>query len=350
MMLTLSLLLVSAPSVSTLGSSTCLSALQASCSDPTEPCGVCSGWRQPALRVAGCSVEEVGAYCAATVPWQSVRSVLTWGGVKVLPAQPLSSVPTPGSDAPFVLSAARNEYEQLQLVVEVGDFRMFSFLGASKVKKCNFLYMVLQGPATVDDVKVAVAGADVRWSVYRVGYLNVTKLTDCYSMAPNGRAPFSAPEHLVPDVDAIDGQRRSAFPIKVPPGELRSIIVDFFMPETHPTGEGCYFLVFVQLFEKYIRDCNREKYRTNRESVALQGIFLRVFVRLLTPRMSSHRTTSRSRFSTRRFRPPPLCGPWSVCGLCQGLCSLTGCPTSAAAGATSTSIAAAGTTPPLLSL
>ena len=37
------------------------------------------------------------------------------------------------------LSVARNEYEQLQLV--------------------------LQGPATVNDVKVAVANADVQWSV-----------------------------------------------------------------------------------------------------------------------------------------------------------------------------------------
>ena len=47
---------------------------------------------------------------------------------------------------------------------------------------------------------------------------------------------FSAPEHLIPDVDAIDGQRRTAFPITVPQGELRSIIVDFFMPEAHPSG------------------------------------------------------------------------------------------------------------------
>lgn len=216
MLLLLLLLPMAAPSFSTLDLSPCLSALQASCSifiSTVEPCGVCAGGRQvhDALRAADCSADEIDTYCAGTSPLPAVSSVLTWGGVKVLPVQPLSTVPTAGgSDAPFVLSAARNEYEQLQLVV--------------------------QGAVTVRAVVVTVAGMDVRWSVYRVGYLNVTKLTDCYSMAPNGRAPFSVPEHLVPDVDPIDGQRRAAFPLMVPQGELRSIIVDFFIPETHPGG------------------------------------------------------------------------------------------------------------------
>ena len=146
----------------------------------------------------------------ARQPSEPLALVLTWGGVKVLPSQSLSMIPTPGAAGPFVLSAARNEYEQLQVV--------------------------LAGPAAVEGVRVSVSGADLRWSVYRVGYINVTKLTDCYSFAPNGRAPFATPEHLIPDVDAIDGQRRSAFPLSVPAGQVRSVIVDFFVPETQCSG------------------------------------------------------------------------------------------------------------------
>ena len=143
-------------------------------------------------------------------PSETLPSVLTWGGVKVLPSQSLPTVPTPGPPGPFVLSAARNEYEQLQLVVA--------------------------GPTVVEGVRVSVPDAKLRWSVYRVGYINVTKLTDCYSFVPGGRAPFATPEHLIPDADSIDGQRRSAFPLTVPAGQVGSVIIDFFIPTAQRSG------------------------------------------------------------------------------------------------------------------
>eukprot|EP01052_Picozoa_sp_SAG31_P030304 SAG31_NODE_3096_length_4680_cov_1.703995_9_plen_76_part_00 len=50
-------------------------------------------------------------------------------------------------------------------------------------------------------------------------------------------------------------------------------VIESVAPKTSiRKGEGCYFLVFVQLPGiREIRDFNREKYGTNRESVTLQG-------------------------------------------------------------------------------
>jgi hypothetical protein len=68
-------------------------------------------------------------------------------------------------------------------------------------------------------------------TLYRADYINVTRPTDCYS----GGAGLW-PEHLIPDVDPIDWQKRSAFPFSIPSAELRSVFVDILIPPEQASG------------------------------------------------------------------------------------------------------------------
>ena len=83
---------------------------------------------------------------------------------KIMPDGPAP----PPSSTPAVLIAARNEYEPVLLV--------------------------LSGAQTVSGVSAAVPGTGVDARVYRVGYVNVTNITDCDST--HGPGPFTDPTHL----------------------------------------------------------------------------------------------------------------------------------------------------------
>lgn len=150
----------------------------------------------------------------SATPPDELEMLLTWGHLKVRPTASLSylrqatSRSTLDSDH-FVLSAARNEYESLQLV--------------------------LQGPVdSVTGVRFHLGpglGHVSQPDVGRVAYINVTRPTDCYS----GGAGLW-PELVVPHVDTIDGQLRNAFPFAVPKAQLRSVWADFFIPPQQQPG------------------------------------------------------------------------------------------------------------------
>lgn len=135
----------------------------------------------------------------------SATAVLAHATQKVLAHH---AVP-PGTDgAPLQLMAARNEYEP-------------------------FL-VVLSGLQTVSAVtcKLEAAGRLLPTMVYRVGYISVVNITDCQSLA----GPGDYPDPLIPDVDSFAHEKRNAFPLTVPAGENRQVLVDLFVPPETPPG------------------------------------------------------------------------------------------------------------------
>ncbi|MEZ5381864.1 MAG: S-layer homology domain-containing protein [Microthrixaceae bacterium] len=118
---------------------------------------------------------------------------------QVRPTQTLAATPAVSS-----LTAARNETESFQLVV--------------------------QGPAT----NVSLSGDLFGWGttgMYRMTYNEVTEPSD--AEGATGRWG----DALIPEVDQIYHQNRSAFPFDVPAGENRVIWVDVFVPPNVGAGQ-----------------------------------------------------------------------------------------------------------------
>ncbi|HYH98131.1 DUF4091 domain-containing protein [Hyalangium sp.] len=111
------------------------------------------------------------------------------------------------SAAPARLAAARNEFESFQIVIR-GDVAVSGVRARASQ---------LTGPngATIPATNVRL---------YRESLINVTQPSG--SIGTRGRYP----DGLIPDVDEIDGQTRSAFPFNVPAGEARALWVDVLVP------------------------------------------------------------------------------------------------------------------------
>ncbi|WP_242337542.1 MULTISPECIES: glycoside hydrolase domain-containing protein [Anaeromyxobacter] len=116
--------------------------------------------------------------------------------------------PRPSTEAR--IAAARNEFEAFQVVV-TGPARGVSASATS-----------LQGPGTVDDVKL-----------YREDAIDVQ--TPSALDGGTGRWP----DALVPDVDDVVGEKRNAFPFDVAEGESRAIWVEVRVPRD--AKPGSYF-------------------------------------------------------------------------------------------------------------
>ena len=173
----------------------------------------CAAAATKSLPAPSSTAASSGGSSALVLTWSSlkVRPHDSFAGVDAAASSAAKSVLPPGTNSRrrFVLSASRNEFETLQLV--------------------------LQGPVP------AVTGVQFRFgpglaalqtpALSRVEYINVTRPTDCYS----GGAGLW-PEHLIPDVDTIDGQKRDAFPFAVPPTQLRSVFADILVPPEQPPG------------------------------------------------------------------------------------------------------------------
>jgi hypothetical protein len=69
-------------------------------------------------------------------------------------------------------------------------------------------------------------------AIYRLGYVSVVNITDCESI--NG--PDEYPDPLIPDVDSFVQEKRNAFPLSVPAGENRQVLVDLFVPPDTTPG------------------------------------------------------------------------------------------------------------------
>jgi hypothetical protein len=118
--------------------------------------------------------------------------------------------------APVALLAARNEFVSFQVVVHGAG------AGAANVTAS---LPFLEHPSGA-----RLEGPDI--ALYRQGYLNLTKMS--FADAAPGRYP----DPLIPDVDEIAGEKRSAFPFAVPAGESRVIWVDILA--AHDAVPGTY--------------------------------------------------------------------------------------------------------------
>jgi hypothetical protein len=120
----------------------------------------------------------------------------------------------PTGTAAATLTAARNEFESFQIVVEAG---------ASPV---TGLSVAVGGPLTGTGGTIPASNV----TVYREAYYDVTKVSD--QEGATGRWP----DALVPTVDPYFHEARSAFPVDVPAGENRVAWIDVQVPLTAAAG------------------------------------------------------------------------------------------------------------------
>jgi hypothetical protein len=109
------------------------------------------------------------------------------------------------------LYAAQNEFESFHVVVT----------GAASGVSMSL-------PALSDGNGHTISGRDL--VLYREALLNVSTPTG----ADGAAGPW--PDALVPDVDPIVSEKRSAFPFDVPAGESRAVLVDVHVPASTPAG------------------------------------------------------------------------------------------------------------------
>jgi len=132
----------------------------------------------------------------------------THGLVKLRPAD------TAPSSTTIAISAAQNEFEPFQVVVDGGD---------GGVTGVTAVASDLTGPGGE-----TIAASEIMF--YRVGLYDVV----VPSNTEGAVGPW--PDPLIPKVDAYAGETRNGFPFDVPAGELRSIWVEVFVPMGKTSG------------------------------------------------------------------------------------------------------------------
>lgn len=114
--------------------------------------------------------------------------------------------------APVTLVGARNEFVPFQVALNGGPS------GATNVRA---RFDGLRGPGEIGGPNV---------TLYREALISIT--TPTIKGVGTGRWP----DGLVPDVDEIAGEKRSAFPFDVPAGETRAVWVDVLVPMNAKPG------------------------------------------------------------------------------------------------------------------
>jgi Ca2+-binding RTX toxin-like protein len=151
--------------------------------------------------VAGLIATLAGAAVGGSPSWAAGPTVAVASSVEqIRPTTAVAGRPTSAA-----LVASRNEFESVQLIV--------------------------QGPA----IGVSVSGNLFGWNstqLSAVRYANVVEPSD----AEGGTGLWG--DVLVPEVDAMFGENRNAFPFDVPSGENRVVWVDVFVPPG--TAAGTY--------------------------------------------------------------------------------------------------------------
>jgi hypothetical protein len=109
------------------------------------------------------------------------------------------------------LEAARGEWEPFQVAVVAGD---------APLEDVRAEASLLQG----------AAGALPAPRLHRVGFLPVRTPSSVEGHAGDW------PDALIPDVDAFTGEKRNAFPFRVPPREARAIWAELWVPRTAAPG------------------------------------------------------------------------------------------------------------------
>jgi len=128
--------------------------------------------------------------------------------VKVRPQTP------PRRDSVVALVGARNEVLSFQVALHGGP-------GGLSGVTARF-------PSLVGAAQRRIGGSDLL--LYREALLDITQPT------PPETQPGRWPDGLIPDVDEVVGERRSAFPFDVPAGESRAIWAEVRIPEDAAPG------------------------------------------------------------------------------------------------------------------
>ena len=164
---------------------------------------------------AAATVDQEGVHAwqapaAKSDDGMAATAVLTHATQKILQHQAAPA----GGPTPLALMAAQNEYEPL--------------------------LVVLTGAQTVSGVQctLVAGGRPLPTAIYRLGYVSVVNITDCESI--NG--PDEYPDPLIPDIDAFVQEKRNAFPLSVPAGENRQVLVDLFVPPDTTPGSYSGFV------------------------------------------------------------------------------------------------------------
>ena len=146
----------------------------------------------------------LGAAAASAAPLVYGESAM----VKVHPNTP------PHAAQAVDVSGARNEFVSFQVVVNGND------TGASNVRAS---FPGVTGPGGT------LGGEDL--TLYREAYLNITQTS-----TPDV-ATGQWPDGLIPDVDEIAHEKRSAFPFNVPAHESRTVWIDVHVPAGEAVGD-----------------------------------------------------------------------------------------------------------------
>ncbi|MBF5044207.1 DUF4091 domain-containing protein [Aggregicoccus sp. 17bor-14] len=151
------------------------------------------------LLTLGASLLGLAASAAPTVYAESAT-------VKVRPSTPARTQPS------IALTAARNEFASFQVVVAGGSG------GVSGVRA---RFAGLSGPSSIPAANL---------TLYREAYLDITSSSGAFGQKGLW------PDALVPDVDEIAGEQRTAFPFDVPANESRAVWVDMLVPQGAAPG------------------------------------------------------------------------------------------------------------------
>ncbi len=127
--------------------------------------------------------------------------------------RPTDPVPTLTKNAN--ISAAQNEFESFQIVVQAGDTAITGFSAQASD-------LIQQGVGTILNSNI---------TLYREAYYNVT------TPSRNG-ATGPWPDALIPDKDPYYGQKRNALPVTVEAGQKVVLWVDVLVP--NPQAAGLY--------------------------------------------------------------------------------------------------------------
>jgi hypothetical protein len=122
------------------------------------------------------------------------------------------------------LSAARNEFESFQVVIDTGA-------AGAALNNLSLSASVLTGPGP------SIPATNV--SLYREEYYTVVRPSDGELGLSPQCTPSSAcrfPDALIPDRDPYYNEQRSAFPFSVPSGENRAVWVDILVPAGQTPG------------------------------------------------------------------------------------------------------------------
>ncbi|MCB9730332.1 MAG: DUF4091 domain-containing protein [Deltaproteobacteria bacterium] len=164
--------------------------------------------RIPALHLAGCLASLWLVSQAPPASAATGKVGVTHALTKIRPATPAPS------SLVATVSAARNEFEAFQVVVQALD---------GGVQAVSMSASALTGPggATIPATRIVL---------YREGLYTVVTPSNTEG------AKGGWPDPMIPDVDPYFSEKRNAFPFDVPAGESRAVWVEIFVPPGTPAG------------------------------------------------------------------------------------------------------------------